>query len=70
MSIFGTLVAGILTLVILVLDPRSCQEVSLENGMYICFGVHIGTFFVLLASYICSKCVMWLGRAMSVFYLF
>ena len=64
------MIAGILTLIILVLDPRSCEQVRLENAMYVCFGVHIFTFFLLLASYICSDLVMKCGRAMGVFYLF
>ena len=68
-SLFGTLLAGICTLVILVLDPRTCTDVKLENAMYICFGVHIFTFLLLLASYICSDYVIALGRGMSVFYL-
>ena len=70
MAIFGSLIAGTFNLLIKAVDPRSCDQVKLENAIYILFGVHLGTFLILLASYTCPKCIMKLGRGMGIFYFF
>lgn len=68
-TLFGSLIAGICTVLLILLNPRPCEEVKLENAMYICFGVHLFIFALLLTSYICSGCVQLLGRGMGLFYL-
>lgn len=67
-ALFGTLIAGLFSLLLQLLDPRTCTESPLETAVYICFGVHCSTFFVLLMSYICTKCFVTLGKLMGLFY--
>ena len=67
-ALFGSLIAGIFNLLIKVLDPRSCETANLENAIYILFGVYLGTFMVLLASYTCPSCIIKLGKGMGFFY--
>ena len=68
-ALFGSLISGLFSLLITILDPRECEEIRLTNAIYICFGVHVSTFFLLLLSYMCPKCIVKTGRWMSIFYL-
>ena len=69
-TIFGTMIAGLTSLLIKALHTRSCPQVRLEIGVYICFAVHLLTFLLLLASFICPKCIQAMGRLVGVFYFF
>ena len=66
--LFGTMIAGIFTLLVRFLDTRSCPGVNLEQGMNILTGVHCAVFLVLLFSYVFPKLMNRLGRIMSIFY--
>ena len=67
-AIIGTLVMSIVSALLVLLDPRKCELVKLEVAVYICAGVHLLTFLLLLASYMSVKCVNALGHIMSIFY--
>ena len=67
-AIIGTLVASCASTLLVLLDPRKCEIVQLEAAVYICAGVHLLTFLLLLASYLSIRCVNALGRLMSIFY--
>ena len=67
-AVIGTLIASIASALLVLLDPRKCELVKLEIAVYICSGVHLITFLLLLASYLSTSCVNSLGHAMSVFY--
>ena len=68
-TLFGSLILGISTLILMYLDPRKCDIVKLEMAMYVCAGVHLTTFFVLLLSYLFPKCMNAIGHWMSIFYV-
>ena len=68
-TLFGSLIAQVCTIVILLLDPRSCDKVKLEIGMYICFGVQALIFLLTLTSYICPGLATCIRYAMPVFYV-
>lgn len=67
-AIFGSLISAALSLFITAIGPRSCQEAPLEIAVLLCAGAHIGTFLLLLASYICPGCLSFIGRLLSIFY--
>mmetsp|Transcript_35138 Transcript_35138/g.46269 ORF Transcript_35138/g.46269 Transcript_35138/m.46269 type:complete len:194 (+) Transcript_35138:71-652(+) len=67
-AIIGSLIASCASVLLLLLDPRSCDIIKLEYAVYLCSGVHLLTFLLLLSSYLCTKCVNSLGRLMVVFY--
>ena len=68
-ALFGTLIAGVFSLLLKLLEPRKCEQVDLETAVIICFGVHCSTFIVLLFSYLFNKCFIKLGRLMGLFYV-
>lgn len=55
-------------MLLLSVNPRKCDEIKLEYGIYICAAVHLLTFLLLLASYMCPSTVVKLGRCMVMFY--
>ena len=67
-ALIGSLVVSAASVLIVLLEPRMCETVRLEYAVYLCSAVHLMTFFLLLSSYLCNKCVMALGRAMVIFY--
>ena len=67
-ALFGSMIACVLSLLLILMEPRSCEEVKLELGVYLCCGVQVLTFFLILASYLCQGCILKLGRAMVVCY--
>ena len=67
-AIIGTLVCSCISVLLLAVDSRSCDLVPLEYGIYICAGVHLLTFSMLLASYMCPSAVNKVGRCMVIFY--
>ena len=67
-AIFGTLIAGAISLVLELLDPRPCDIINLSPAIYICTAVHVCTFLLLLASYICPGCIRWFGKGVGLVY--
>ena len=68
-SIFGSLIAAVLSFLIIAMQPRACDDTSLESAVFICAGAHICTFMLLLANYICPKVLTMMGRFLSIFYV-
>ena len=67
-TLIGSLIMSAASVLLLLLEPRACDAVKLEYAIYLCSGVHLLTFMLLLSSYLCNKCVVAMGRAMVVFY--
>ena len=67
-ALIGTLISAGASMLILAVDTRECDTIKLEYGVYICAGVHLLTFLMLLSSYMCTRCVVSLGRCMIIFY--
>ena len=67
-ALIGSLIVSVASVLLILLDPRKCEEVKLEYAVYLCSAVHLMTFGLLLASYLCSGCVMACGRMMVFFY--
>jgi len=66
--LFGSLIAGLASLLLVLLDPRDCDVIKMRYAVYMLFGAHIFTFLLLLASYLCQACVRALGRVMIICY--
>ena len=70
-ALFGSLIASAIGSVLILLKPRPCTEIKLENAVYISLSVHMSIFLMLLVHYIhLGACFKTLGRLMYFFYAY
>ena len=70
-ALFGSLVAGTFSCLILVGDPRTCDTVNLKLPTYITFSVQLTIFLLLLMHYIhLGFVIKACGQAIGLYYVY
>ena len=70
-ALFGSLIFGLCSLLIILSEQRNCDTINLETPTFIVFGVQLTIFLLLLMHYIhCGGCIRAVGRLFGLYYIF
>ena len=70
-ALFGSLIFGTVSAIIVVADVRNCETINLEIPMYITFSVQLTIFVLLLMHYIhLGSCIKAMGQAIGLYYVY
>ena len=70
-ALFGSLIFGVFSLLILLSGSRNCDTSDLRIPLYIVFSVHLTVFLLLLLHYIhLGACIRAVGKAIGLYYVY
>ena len=70
-ALFGSLIFGLFSILILLSGSRNCDTTDLKVPLYIVFSVHLTVFLLLLMHYIhLGGCIRAVGRAIGLYYIY
>ena len=70
-ALFGSLILGLFSVLILLSDHRNCDTSDLRIPLYIVFSIHLTIFLLLLMHYIhLGGCIRAIGKAIGLYYVY